>query len=53
VLLAYVKINHIVQQCSQDVFDLLLILYTLAAADVLPEGITMMQLAALLQWPST
>lgn len=52
-LLAYVKINHILQQCSQDVFDLLLIPYTLAAADPLPEGIVMMQLAPLLRWPST
>lgn len=40
-LLAYVKSNHILQQCSQDAFDLLLILYTLAAADLLPEGIVM------------
>lgn len=46
-LLAYVEINHILQQRPQDVFDLLLIPYTLAAADVLPEGTVMMQLAPL------
>lgn len=45
--LACREINHILQQRAQDVFDLLLILSTLAAADVLPEGAVMMQLAPL------
>jgi len=47
-LLAHVKNNHILQQHPQDAFDLLLIAYALAAAEPLPEGIVMMQLALLL-----